>query len=122
MGVSDTGASAQRPETFEREAFYTLRDGNPSRPGKKVVIPLLDDFTLEGPNGHHQCFVLPVALNNVAIAKGSSVSCSSMFPAQVARSIAIQSLLALSYIHSCGIVHTGILLLPDQDDLDAHHH
>lgn len=120
VGVSDTGAGEHRLETFEREAFYTLRDGDPSHPGKRFVISLLDDFTLEGPNGHHQCFVLPVALNSIPTAKGSSVSDNSMFPAQVARSIATQLLLAMSYIHSCGIVHSGMLLLPNQDDLPAH--
>lgn len=114
VAVSDTGG-AQRRKEFELEIFHTLRNGNPTHPGKRFVIPLLDEFTLEGPNGHHQCFVLQVALNSVAIAKEASVSDNSMFPAQVARSIAIQSLLALSYIHSCGIVHAGMLLLPISD-------
>lgn len=78
-------------------------------------MPLLDDFILEGPNGHHQCFVFSVALNNVAIAKEASVSDNSMLDAQVGWSIATQSLLALSYIDSCGIVHTGMLVLPHPD-------
>lgn len=56
-----------------------------SHPGKRFVMPLLDDFILEGPNGHHPCFVFPVALNNVAIAKEAGVSDNSMFPAQVGR-------------------------------------
>ena len=106
VGVSDTRGAEQRKE-FEREIFHTLRNGNPMHPGKRFVISLLDEFTLEGPNGHHQCLVFPVALNSVAIAKEASLSDNFMFPAQVARSIATQSLLALSYIHSCGIVHAG---------------
>lgn len=114
VGVSDTGGAEQREE-FEREIFHTLRNSNPTHPGKRFVIPLLDNFTHQGPNGDHQCFVFPVALNSVAIAKEASISDNFMFPAQVARSIATQSLLALSYIHSCGIVHAGMLLFPTSD-------
>ena len=114
VGVSDTRGLRRRNE-FEREIFHTLRSGNPTHPGKRFVMPLLDDFTLEGPNGHHQCFVCPVALNSVAIAKEASVSDNFMFPAQVGRSIATQSLLALSYIHSCGIAHAGKLVLQNPD-------
>lgn len=106
---------SQRRNQFDREIFHTLRSGNPTHPWKRFVMPLLDDFILEGPNGHHQCFIFPVALNNVAIAKEASVSDNSKLPAQVGRSIATQSLLALSYIHSCGIVHTGMLVLPHPD-------
>ena len=114
VGVSDT-RGAQRRSEFELEIFHTLRSGNPTHHGKRFVMPLIDDFTLEGPNNHHQCFVFPVALNSVAIAKEASVSDNLMFPAQVGRSIATQSLLALSYIHSCGIVHAGKLVLQNPD-------
>ena len=114
VGTSDNRGS-QRRNQFEREIFHTLRCGNPTHPGKRFVMPLLDDFTLEGPNGHHQCFVFPVALNSVAIAKEASVSDNFMFPAQVGRSIATQSLLALSYIHACEIVHAGKLVLQNPD-------
>ena len=50
------------------------RHGNPIHPGKRFVIPLVDEFTLEGPSRHHRCLVFPVALNSVAVAKEVSVS------------------------------------------------
>ena len=121
VGVSDARGAKRRNE-FESEILHTLRSGNPTHPGKRFVIPLLDEFTLEGPNGRHQCFVLPVALNSVAIAKEASISDNFMFPAHVGRSIATQSLLALSYIHSCGIVHAGRLLIPNSDIRICSHH
>lgn len=94
----------------ERKIYHALRIGNPQHPGKRFVRSLLNDFIHEGPNGRHQCFVFPVALDSVAIAKRASTNGSYMFPPQAARSIVMQSLLALSYIHSCGIVHAGMVL------------
>ena len=121
VGVSDTRGVQRRIEC-EREIFHTLRNVNPTHPGKRFVVPLLDEFALEGPNGHHQCFVFPVALNSVAVAKEASVSDNSRFPAHVGRSIATQLLLALSYIHSCGIVHAGNLVLSIQMYASVHRH
>lgn len=99
----------QRQKDNQREIYHALRIGDPEHPGKKFVTSLLDDFSLEGPNGCHQCFVFPVALNSIATAK--QLNDSHFFPTKVARSIVTQSLLALSYIHSCGIVHAGMILL-----------
>lgn len=101
----------QQQKNNEREIYHALRIGDPEHPGKKFVISRLDDFSLEGPNGRHQCFVFPIALNSVAIAKEASKNNSYLFPTKVARSIVMQSLLALSYVHSCGIVHAGMILL-----------
>ena len=106
VAVSETG----RRQKSELEIFRVLRDGDSDHPGKHFVASLYDEFSLEGPNGSHQCFVFPVALNSVAIAKEASRSDNYMFAAPVARSIVVQVLPALSYIHSCGIVHAGMLL------------
>ena len=106
VAVSETG----RRQNSELEIFHVLRDGNSEHPGKRFVTSLYDEFSIEGPNGSHQCFVFPVALNSVAIAKQASPRDDFMFVAPVARSIVVQVLLALSYIHSCGIVHAGMLL------------
>ena len=106
VAVSERG----RRQDSELEIFHVLRDGDSEHPGKHFVASLYDEFSLEGPNGSHQCFVFPIALNSVAIAKEASRSDNYMFAAPVARSIVVQVLLALSYIHSCGIVHAGMLL------------
>ena len=106
VAVSETG----RKQNSELDIFHALGNGDSEHPGKSFVISLYDEFTLEGPNGSHQCFVFPVALNSVAIAKEASTIENTMFAAPVARSIVVQVLLALSYIHSCGVVHAGMLL------------
>lgn len=97
---------AEQPR-YENIILEALRNGDPSHPGRKFVIDLLDDFIVDGPNGHHQCLVFPVALSSVVKPAGDSDH--FLFPPQVARSIATQALLALSYIHSCGIIHGGML-------------
>lgn len=102
---------AQRQKDKEREIYHALRIGDPENPGKKFVISLLDAFSLEGPNGRHHCFAFPVALNSIAIANEASKNDNYLFPTKIARSILTQSLLAVSYIHSCGIVHAGMILL-----------
>lgn len=106
--ISDDN-SVPRRQGLEHQIYRTLRNGNPEHPGKRFVNLLLDDFLLNGPNGQHQCFVFPFAMDNIAIAKEASISDNHMFPTGVARSIVTQLLLALSYIHSCGIVHAGML-------------
>ena len=100
--------NAEQQKRYENKIFQALQNGDPTHPGRSFVIHLLDEFTIEGPNGRHECFVFPVALNSVFIAKQASVSQNCLFPAQVARSIATQALLALSYIHSCGVIHGGM--------------
>ena len=105
VAVSETG----RRQNTELEILHEVRHGNPEHPGKRFVRLLHDEFNVEGPNGRHQCFVFPVALNSVAFAKRASLRDDDMFLAPVARSIVVQVLLALSYIHSCGIVHAGTL-------------
>lgn len=62
------------------------------------MISLSDDFILEGPNGRHQCFVFPVALDSVAIAENTSTNDSFIFFTQVAWSIVEESLLVLFYM------------------------
>lgn len=108
--VSESEFDSAEQTRNESKAFQALRNGDPRHPGKRFVIHLLDEFIINGPNGRHQCFVLPVALNSLKTAKGASVSDNSLFPPQVARSIATQALLAVSYIHSCGIIHGGMLI------------
>ena len=97
----------EHSEMYEVDVYHALRNGDEKHPGKRFVVSFLDDFVHQGPNGSHQCFVFPVAMNNVASAKNASIDNSRMFPPQIARSIAMQSLLGLSYIHACGVVHTG---------------
>ena len=97
----------EQQKLHELDIYHALQNGSKEHPGKRFVVSLLDAFIHNGPNGRHRCFVFPVALNNVAAAKAASTDDSCMFPSQIARSIATQLLLGLSYTHACGIVHAG---------------
>ncbi|KAL9123837.1 MAG: hypothetical protein Q9217_006775 [Psora testacea] len=89
VAVSETG----RRQNSELEILHALRNGNSEHPGKRFVTSLCDEFSLEGPNGSHRCFVFPVALNSIAIAKEASTSDNHMFAAPVARNLHTQNTL-----------------------------
>lgn len=66
---------------------------------------LLNEFDINGPNGHHLCIVNEAAGCSIAQSKEASITWK--FPANIARSISAQVLLGLDYVHSCGVVHSG---------------
>lgn len=79
--------------------------GDPQHPGRNHVIDLLDTFHHTGPNGQHLCVVLELLGPNV-----SSVAEDSLhyrLDGHVARKISRQSLLAVDFLHSCGVAHGG---------------
>ncbi|CAD6594389.1 MAG: hypothetical protein ASARMPRED_009328 [Alectoria sarmentosa] len=49
--------SDRNKEGDEESILRRLADGPVEHPGKAHVIELLDQFEIEGPNGHHQCLV-----------------------------------------------------------------
>ncbi|KAI1874183.1 uncharacterized protein JN550_002762 [Neoarthrinium moseri] len=83
-----------------------LAAGQAEHPGRSYTTTLVDSFFIAGPNGRHQTIVTEAAGFSVAISK--ELSTTWMFPVQVARAIAAQLLLGLSYVHSCGVVHGDI--------------
>lgn len=74
-----------------------------SAPGAEHIAIPLDSFSVTGPNGVHQCIVLPVL--------GPCVSprlwLSLEDPEPVLRGVACQSALAMSYLHKQGLCHGG---------------
>ncbi|KAK4152905.1 protein kinase dsk1 [Chaetomidium leptoderma] len=71
--------------------------------GQGFIPRLLDDFTIDGPNGRHLCLVQEFAACSITVAK--EWSSNNMFPVETARSIAAQLILGLSYLHSRGVSH-----------------
>lgn len=76
--------------------------------GRSYISLLLDDFTIAGPNGNHLCIITEAAGRSIAHTKDEYSPFK--FPVTVAREISAQALLALEYIHSCGVIHAGIYL------------
>lgn len=74
-----------------------------SAPGAEYIAIPLGTFSITGPNGSHQCIVLPVL--------GPCVSprlwLSLKHPAPVLRKMAFQSALAMNCLHKQGLCHGG---------------
>ncbi|KAK7558868.1 protein kinase [Phyllosticta citricarpa] len=93
---------AEQSETStEATTLRALHAGDENHPGFPFICHLLDEFCFDGPNGRHRCLVLRATGCSVADSQDES----NKFPIHVARSISVQALLGLSYIHSCGVVH-----------------
>ena len=97
---------------FEREILSRLSSmsGKSSHDGRNYVLPLLDQFKHDGPNGQHVCFVFDVLGHHLLFQTAKYED--GRLPVKVVRSIARQLLLGLDFLHrECGIIHTGIALL-----------
>ncbi|PQE30497.1 CMGC SRPK kinase protein [Rutstroemia sp. NJR-2017a WRK4] len=83
-----------------------MENGDPDHPGHKHVSHLLDSFYHEGPNGQHLCIV-----SEWLGPKVSSIAerCPNYrLDGNLARRVSRQLLLAVDYLHSCGVAHGDI--------------
>ena len=78
---------------------------NEAHPGEGIIIPILDEFSLTGPNGKHRCFVTVPAM--MSLADAADTSSNRLFQLSIARTIAAQLIQAVAFLHSRGIVHAG---------------
>lgn len=79
--------------------------GDPNHLGRKHISQLLDWFYHDGPNGRHLCIVL-----ELLGLKASTVAnkCTNYrLGGDLARHISGQVLLAVDYLHLCGVAHGG---------------
>ena len=104
VGVADVTASKANREC---EALTGLRDKYPQHPGNSHIIHLLDSFQHQGPNGQHFCLVYKAMGENILRTQGRMPSLK--IPLPMLRKITRQLLQALDLLHSCDIVHTGLL-------------
>ena len=75
------------------------------------IIAILDNFTVDGPNGTHLCYVPQVGgprLSTISDSPGEMAG-TRRLRAPVARSVARQLAKAVSLIHDVGIIHGGTL-------------
>ncbi|KND88535.1 hypothetical protein TOPH_06868 [Tolypocladium ophioglossoides CBS 100239] len=93
------------------DALLALSDSqHPSSDGLgKAFIPtLLDHFEIHGPHGIHLCYVTVPARGSLSWIKQASYV--RVFQLDVARALAAQLVLAVSYVHSHGFVHGDLHL------------
>ncbi|KAF2671389.1 kinase domain-containing protein, partial [Microthyrium microscopicum] len=102
VALKVTGADFMENDP-EAELLQTLTDGDDTHTGKRYVNTLLDKFFVDGPNGRHLCLVMDVAAMSVMGARSTEG-----FEMTTARVMMAQAILALSYVHSCGIVHADL--------------
>lgn len=98
-----------REESLEGRILQQLshsNQGGTAHPGERLVRTLIDNFDIQGPNGHHKCLVMPPAIMTIRDAQEASYS--RLFRPEIARSIVAQLVLAVDFVHSKGIVHADI--------------
>ena len=101
--------SIAEKEQTESNIVRQLMDINPAdklHPGRGIILPLLDEFDIQGPNGTHRCSVNPPAMASIFDAKEASDK-GELFHPCVARVIIGQLIQAVAYLHSRGVVHSG---------------
>ncbi|KAJ5795791.1 protein kinase [Penicillium psychrosexuale] len=96
-------------DIFEREILSRLSNitEKSTHSGRHYVLPLLDQFQHEGPNGQHVCFVFDVLGHHLDFQTAKYED--GRLPVKAVRTIARQLLLGLDFLHrECRIIHTGI--------------
>ena len=91
----------------EIKLLQKIVQANPSHPGKKHVVSLLDSFNHKGPHGEHVCMVFEVLGENLLglIKRWNHRG----IPMPLVKQITKQVLLGLDYLHrECGIIHTDL--------------
>ncbi|KAF5685783.1 kinase domain-containing protein [Fusarium circinatum] len=73
-----------------------------------LIAPVLDQFTVNGPNGTHSCIVTAPA--RCSIAEAIKTSRYISFQPDVARALSAQLIMATAYVHRTGFVHGDIHL------------
>ncbi|KAF5715421.1 CMGC SRPK kinase [Fusarium mundagurra] len=95
---------AEPKRSDEMEILEKLADTPRNHPGSCYVNQMLDQLTVIGPNGSHDCLVLELVGPNVSDVIGSYCR-DDRLPSRAARSISKQVLQGLDYLASKGIGH-----------------
>lgn len=114
--ISDSTITSQENEINQR-----LLHSDDHR--ASMILPILDEFVLDGPNGQHSCIVTPPVRMSIAASK-SATHGYNIFPLPTARAIAAQLAQVVAFCHAQGVVHgdlhTGNILLRFAPDDNIH--
>lgn len=87
----------------EARILYLLNDSDHDQPGYRNIIRLLDNFSIEGPNGSHDCLVTEI------VGTMHEVRSQRKFQFRP-KNMSIQAMAGLSYIHRRGVAHAGVII------------
>lgn len=109
LKVLTAEASHQRNELKMLRYLDQCAKGNP-RPSS--IISILDDFTIEGPNGTHICYVSQIGGPSIAQLSDSpgQIAGSRRLRGPLARKLAGKLANAVFFLHSHGVAHGGIMI------------
>ncbi|KAL9129215.1 MAG: hypothetical protein Q9217_002284 [Psora testacea] len=102
-------ADASRQPT-ELKLLRHLDEHAQNNPWRGNIIAIVDDFTIDGPNGRHLCYVSQPggpSLSAISDSPGE-IAGTRRLRAPLARKLARQLAKAVSFIHDVGIVHGDI--------------
>lgn len=99
--ISVASGDSQESNILRRLGLADLREE--AHPGKAVIPPVLDEFSLDGPNGTHRCLVTAPA--RMSLAEAKDASSIRLFQLPVAGAIVAQLVQAVAFLHLRGIVH-----------------
>lgn len=90
---------------YNTKVLKALSSPSTTQSGRDLVPPVLDEFSIQGPNGMHMhaCYTVTPAQCNLR-----EISFSRLFPLEVARALSYALVEAAAYIHSQGFVHGGL--------------
>jgi serine/threonine-protein kinase SRPK3 len=102
-----TAKSSETTELEELNILKRINSADPSHPGYKHVIRLVDDFRIKGPHGEHQCIVFEALGQDIKGVRDRFKDCK--LPISLLKQVSKQLLLALDYLHvKCEIIHCGM--------------
>ena len=110
LKVLTAEASHQQKELKILRHLDQHAQGNPRRDN---IVSILDNFTIEGPNGTHTCYVSQVGGPSIAQLSDSpgQVAGNRRLQAPLARKLARQLANAVFFLHSLGITHGGMMIV-----------
>lgn len=97
--------TADASDCTQEDSLISSLENAPSRPGKGVILPLVDTFWADGPNGKHKCIITPPARMSLFDAKEASTF--GLFRPKVAQSIMAQLIQGVGFLHSEHVVYGG---------------
>ncbi|KAF8145470.1 kinase-like domain-containing protein, partial [Mycena galopus ATCC 62051] len=95
------------PDLHEAEYLHRVLSADPTHPGFRHNLHLLDQFHLHGPNGNHMCLV--TELLGEGLDRYAKRFPYGRLPIKFVKTITRQVIMAMSYLHEkCNIIHTDI--------------